>query len=254
MADRNMAPNGENLNGIVEAGGPLTMSSREIAELTGKEHRNVLADIRKMLVDLVGEEGVLKFQHTHVNEQNGQSYPIFRLPKRECLILVSGYSVELRARIIDRWMELEQRERDRPAIDPMQVLNDPGAMRGLLLTYTEKVLPLQAENRALGEKAEALDRIAMADGSMCLTDAAKHLQVRPKDLIAYLSQHGWIYRRPGGGHWIGYQSRIGSGDLEHKVNTVLHANGEERVHEQVRVTTRGLTKLAKLVKPVVQAA
>lgn len=88
----------------------LTMSSREIAELTGKEHRNVMADIRKMLVELCDEEGVLKFQQTHRNEQNGQEYPIFSLPKRETLILVSGYSVELRARIIDRWQELEQQQ------------------------------------------------------------------------------------------------------------------------------------------------
>ena len=88
----------------------LTMSSREIAELTGKEHRNVMRDIRGMLVTLHGEAGMLSFEHTHRNEQNGQEYPIFSLPKRETMILVSGYSVELRARIIDRWQELEQQQ------------------------------------------------------------------------------------------------------------------------------------------------
>lgn len=85
----------------------LTMSSREIAELTGKEHRNVMRDIRTMLTDLCGEGGVLSFEHTHINPQNGQSYPIFKLPKRETLILVSGYNTELRTKIIDRWQELE---------------------------------------------------------------------------------------------------------------------------------------------------
>lgn len=85
-----------------------TMSSREIAELTGKEHRNVLVDTRKMLEELHGEEGMLTFQQTYTNGQNGQTYPMFSLPKRECLILVSGYSVQLRAKIIDRWQELEQ--------------------------------------------------------------------------------------------------------------------------------------------------
>ncbi len=44
---------------------PRTMTSREIAELTGKEHRNVLADIRKMLLELHGEGGMQGFQHTH---------------------------------------------------------------------------------------------------------------------------------------------------------------------------------------------
>lgn len=88
-------------------GQPLTMSSLEIAKLTEKAHRNVMSDIRAMLLELHGEGGVLSFEHTHLNPQNGQSYPIFRLPKRECLILVSGYSITLRAKIIDRWQQLE---------------------------------------------------------------------------------------------------------------------------------------------------
>jgi hypothetical protein len=50
---------------------------------------------------LHGEGGVLSFEQTQINEQNGQTYPIYRLPKRETLILVSGYSVQMRARIID---------------------------------------------------------------------------------------------------------------------------------------------------------
>ena len=89
---------------------PLTMSSREIAELTGKAHRNVMRDIRVMLQELFGDVGLLKFEHTEVNEQNGTAYPVFVLPKRETLILVSGYSIELRARIIDRWQELEAQQ------------------------------------------------------------------------------------------------------------------------------------------------
>lgn len=85
----------------------LTMTSREIAELTGKRHDHVLRDIRTMLTELYGEGGVPSFEGTHTNPQNGQPYPIFKLPKRETLILVSGYSTELRAKIIDRWQELE---------------------------------------------------------------------------------------------------------------------------------------------------
>ena len=89
------------------------MSSLEIAQRTGKEHRNVLADIRKMLVELQGEGGVLRFQHTHINEQNGQPYTYFNLPKHECMVLVTGYSVTLRAKVLERWQELEDAEAQR---------------------------------------------------------------------------------------------------------------------------------------------
>lgn len=96
-------------------------------------------------------------------------------------------------------------------------------------------------------KAEAHDRLAGTEGSISITEGAKLLQVRPKDLFAWLSCNGWIYRRPGNANWLGYSSHTTSGDLVHKVTTVLKPDGSERVAEQVRITPRGLTKLAKLM-------
>ena len=89
---------------IFNANAPLTMSSLEIAKLTGKDHNHVLRDIRTMLEEL--ELGASKFGDTYLSAQKKQM-PCFNLPKRECFILVSGYNIKLRAAIIDRWQELE---------------------------------------------------------------------------------------------------------------------------------------------------
>lgn len=83
-----------------------SMSSLEIAELTGKEHKHVMFDIRKMLEDL----NVLADGFTATRKVRGKEYDVFNLPKRETIILVSGYSVAMRAAIIDRWQELESQE------------------------------------------------------------------------------------------------------------------------------------------------
>lgn len=82
-----------------------TMSSLEIARLTGKDHKNVIADIRKTLEEM-GEGGELKFQSSYKTSQN-KELPCFNLPRRECDILISGYSIPYRVKIIDQWRELE---------------------------------------------------------------------------------------------------------------------------------------------------
>lgn len=84
-----------------------TMSSREIAKLTGKRHDNVMSDIRIMFesLDIQSPEFLGDYK-----DSKGRTYPQFNLPKRETLILVSGYNIALRAKIIDRWIELEEKE------------------------------------------------------------------------------------------------------------------------------------------------
>lgn len=82
----------------------LSMSSREIAELTGKRHNNVCRDIFSMITALKPE--LNEFLGSY-KDARGRLLPLYNLPKLETLILVSDYSVELRAPMIDRWMELE---------------------------------------------------------------------------------------------------------------------------------------------------
>ncbi len=240
------------MNALMQTGSaPLTMTSREIAELTGKEHRNVLRDARAMLVELHGEGGLLSFEQTHRDPQNGQEYPILALPKRETLILVSGYSVQVRARIIDRWQELEARP---TALSPANLSRLE--LIQIAMQAEQERLQLEGEKAAvvaqlaLAEpKAAALDRIAKhSDGSFCLTDAAKDLQMQPKKFLAKLQEIGWIHRRPMGGGWLAYQTRITQGVLEHKVTTGEKSDGSEWVGTQVRVTARGMARLAEILE------
>jgi len=126
-------------------------------------------------------------------------------------------------------------------------LADPAQLRQVLLGYTEKVIDLESKLAVVGPKVEALNRIALADGSMCPTDAAKHLQVQPKWLFRWLQENQWIYRRAGGSSFIGYQSRVQVGYLEHKVTTLDRPDGSTKVSEQVRITAKGLARLAELL-------
>lgn len=217
-----------------------TMSSLAIAEITGKNHADVMRDIRTVLEQ--AEIGLSKFAGSYFNSQN-KAQPCYFLPRFECDLVVSGYSVKYRAAIIKRWHELEAKETHR---DPMDILKDPAAMRGLLLTYSEKVLTLETTVSEMIPKVEALERIANADGSVCITNAAKVLQMRPKDLFQWLHANHWIFRR-GGAEWNAYQSRLAQGVMDHKVTVTSRGDGSEKTCIQALVTSRGLAKLAEIL-------
>lgn len=100
-----------------------TMDSREIAEVTRKRHDHVIRDIEAMLEKINGpksgavnesKSGPVKFEASYTDGK-GEARKCYKLPYRETMILVSGYSVELRAAVVDRWMELERAEADRQA-------------------------------------------------------------------------------------------------------------------------------------------
>ena len=92
---------------ILQTNNSQTMSSREISKLTNKRHDNVMSDIRIMLESLEIQSPDFLGDY---KDSKGRTYQCFNLPKRETLILVSGYNIQLRAKIIDRWEELERKE------------------------------------------------------------------------------------------------------------------------------------------------
>lgn len=142
------------------------------------------------------------------------------------------------------FLECERQALSPVQADPIQLLNDPAAMRGLLLAYSEKVLALEETVASQAPKVQALERISNADGMENITNTAKALQIRPKDLFNYLSEKQWIYRRVGGKGWVAYQTRIQQGLLAHKVTTVKLSDGTEKMIENVLVTPKGVAKLA----------
>lgn len=141
----------------------VTITSLEIAELTGKRHDHILRDIEEQLGKILGEEGVPKFGDTYQNPQNKQFYKMYRLPKREALILVSGYSVELRAKIIDR---LEYLENQLKSNTPQLPQTYKEALRELL-NQVEQKEQLQIENakqqETIADQAEIINAYQVTD-------------------------------------------------------------------------------------------
>lgn len=91
---------------VAIGGNSPKMTSREIAELTGKQHGHVMRDIEIMLEQL--GEGLDGYIQIWRHPQNGQQYREYALDREHTECLVTGYSASLRMRVIKRLHELEE--------------------------------------------------------------------------------------------------------------------------------------------------
>ena len=143
-----------------------TMSSLEIAELTNKRHDHVVADIRKMIDDL--NLHAPDFSGTQ-NYGNNNTREIFNLPKRETLILISGYSIELRSKIIDRWEELELEANKPKSLEEMSLL----VINGLTAKVEEQRQALEQAQ----PKIEFHDAVTSSEKCFTMSEAVKLLNL-----------------------------------------------------------------------------
>ena len=127
-----------------------------------------------------------------------------------------------------------------------EALHDVPSLQFLVHECTVKIQELQDEVAENQPKIEVYHRIAHADGSLCLTDAAKALQVAPNDLITWMADNRWIYKRTPRSAWVGYQRQMNRGLLEHKVVEVSSSRqGLVEIGGQVRVTPQGLDVISQ---------
>ena len=210
----------------------LTMSSREIADLTGKRHDNVRADIAKMAQILS-----LTFQEK-AESSGGRPVMAYHLGKRETLILVSGYSIELRARIIDRWQELESAQAAAPAFAIPQTLGE--ALR-LAANLADRVVQQDERIAHLTPRAEAAERLLEADGCLPIQDVAKTLNFGPLKFFDVLRAQGYLMpnsTRP-------YQRHVDAGLFVVRASTWKDRDGIAHITPRTLVTSKGLLCLRK---------
>lgn len=95
----------------------LSMTTREIAELTGKEHSNIVRDVKSMLTTLGFNPSVLKDTGFTIHEKEYRGRTVtdhIELDRDLTMTLVTGYDVAMRHRVMKRWRELEEKEAGAP--------------------------------------------------------------------------------------------------------------------------------------------
>lgn len=167
------------------------MSSREIANLTEKNHQHIMRDIRRMLEDLGAEIGASKFGRTSSKapavqgfkesvylDVQGKERPEILLNFELTMTLISGYNVILRNRIIKRWQELE--------LQQQQIQ---------LAKQNKQLLALENKLQDAQIKACQFDALVAQSGFLNFRKVAKELELNERSLKSWLIQNDWISLR-----------------------------------------------------------
>lgn len=220
------------MNNLIEMSGEITMSSREIAELVGKEHKHVMRDLRVMSEQL-GDmfEGVVQIW-TH--QQNKQQYEEYAIKRDTCITLLTGYDSVSRMKVIKRWQELESAQK--PAI--------PQTYAAALLEAGRLALELEQKGAQLAiaaPKAEFVDKYVQSTGNLGFRQVAKLLKVKETELREFLISNRVMYRL--GGALTPYAEHIDAGRFEVKAVMADHGDATH-AYQQAKLTPKGVEWLA----------
>ena len=210
-----------------------TMTSLEIAELTGKQHKDLMKAIRKMepaWEKVHGRKFALMFREVKIGNGAVRHDPCYVLTKTECLYIATKFNDEARAKLVLRWQELELQEQKR--------------RQQLCLPEPKEILRL-ADN-IIGEGLRMLNE--EAEDTLTATQVAKTFNMKVYDFNAVLRDMGIQYRR--GGHWNISDDLADRGLTALRTHVSYSLKGEKKIHTYMTWTLNGLRFLnAKLGYP-----
>lgn len=247
----------------VEAFDKEFMTSLEIAELTGKQHFHVMRDIRNILKQGVCETN-FGFMLNIKQLPNGgrREDPYYKLTKKGCLILASGYNAVLREKIINRWEELEKKECGQFTIPQsysealLLAANQAKKIeeqQQLLLESNETIkrkdeenAKLVAENKVCKPKAAYYDTIMENPSCTKVTSIAQDYGMSPQAFNDLLHDIGIQYKVDK--QWILYQKYKDAGYVHSKPIPITHHDGHQTVRYLTIWTQKGRVFLYNLLK------
>ena len=205
------------------------MTSLEIAELTGKQHKNVMQAIRNMEPGWEKVAG-LKFQLGSYKDLNGQFRPCYQLTKTECLYIATKFNDEARAKLVLRWELLERQEQAR--------------RQQLCLPEPKEILRLA--DHIIGHALSEMN--ADAEDTLTATQVAKTFNMTVCDFNAVLADMGIQFRRFG--RWNIADNLVDRDLVRLRTYVSYSLKGEKKVRTYMTWTMNGLRYLnAKLGYP-----
>ncbi|WP_375696441.1 antA/AntB antirepressor family protein [Bartonella sp. AP331QHHD] len=143
---------------------------------------------------------------------------------------------------------IECERRAKQVVTPQIDYSNPQVMLGVLTHLKNENERKDIIIEDLKPKAMALESLQRSDGLFSLTEAAKVLEMQPKQFILFLQKKGWVYRRTFGDRLLPYQDKIQKGLMDCSTLTIQTENGTEKVIPSAKITTKGMGVLSQELK------
>lgn len=220
-----------------------TMTSLEIAEVTGKRHDSILRDIRNILSQGVDAHN---FVETYYTDKSNRQQKCYTLTKKGCLILASGYDVILREKIINRWEELETKERNQYQVPQSfaealmlaakQQEQIEEQQRQLEATYKE-IVEMNGAIAEMEPKVTYVDMILASKETVTTTQIAQDYGQSAKAFNVLLRNFGVQHKV--GGQWVLYAKHLPFGYVQSDTFPIVHKNGTNGTVMHTKWTQKG---------------
>ena len=201
-----------------ELASPERMTSIEISEIVGKDHRHVLESIRSMEDSWIKAGGNKFVESKYVDKLNREK-PCYSLTKTECLYVATKYNDESRAKLVLRWEQLEKENLNKKMYGGFDIPKNYLEALKLAVSQQEKIMELEP-------KADYADNVLLSPEKLTTTEVAKSFGMKsPQKLngillnlgVQYKTKHNYVLCSPYAD--LGYV----------RVNTHIFSDGEEKL-------------------------
>lgn len=230
---------------IVNNNGKLVADSREVAKLTGKEHKELLRSIRQYIGILTGAD--LRpsdfFIPHYYQDAKKEQRPCFLITKRGCDMVANKMTgqkgVLFTAAYVTKFEEMEK--------DLQQPYKLPQTYKEALLQLVEKVEQneqLQLENETMKPKALFAEAVESSRSSVLIGELSKIIRQNGVDigqnrLFQWLRDNGYLIKQKGESFNLPTQRSMDQGLFEIKKRTINNPDGSIRTTRTPKVTGKG---------------
>lgn len=241
------------------------MTSLQIAEVTGKQHKDVMRAIRKMepAWQKVNERN---FTLVDYIDKKGEQRPCYSLTKEECLYIATKFNDEARAKLIKRWRELEEKHQAKTSLLSYQIEDPIDRAERWIAEQREKqqlalenkrqmetITAITNENAELGNKiAEMLpkvsyyDQILASNGTCTITQIAQDYGKSGMAMNKLLESLG--IQRKVHGQWVIAAKYAPQGYIHSKPVQIVRNDGRQDTKYNTEWTTKGRIFLYDILK------